>query len=164
MVINRDQIGRVDHIEGIKPENSVEMKTRADGTIVIYGIDSGIYYLKETKAPVGYRTLEEPMMVQIKATFTDDRDGYVKGDAKAGKTLKNLEAKANIKSFYAGKQKVEDIVLNTEMSTGKINLTVVNQIGRKLPVTGNSATLIMVLSGSVIMGYAIIRKGRKNEK
>lgn len=162
ILINRDQTGGVDNAGGEKPEHAVEMKSDAEGSILIQGIDSGVYYLKETKAPAGYRELKEPIEIKVKAVFSDDRDSYMKGDGAAGKTLKNLDAQAKIKLFYDGNLKVEDKALKTEPSTGKVNLTVINQIGKKLPVTGNSTTLIMVLCGSGLMCYAIIRK--KNKK
>lgn len=141
-----------------------EMKTDVNGELLITGIDSGTYYLKETKAPLGYRLLKEPIEIQVKAIFTDDRDSYVKGDAKAGRTLKQLEATAKIIHFYQGSQKEETQALNTNQSLGKINLTVLNQTGKKLPITGNSATLSMVLLGSGLMTYAIIRICKKKKK
>lgn len=158
IVINSDSTG------GKKPEDAIEMKSDAQGALLITGIDSGVYYLKEMKAPSGYRPLKEPIEIKVKAIFTEDRDSYVKGDGKSGKTLKKLEAHAKITSFYNGTVKEENQELKTDHSLGKVNLTVLNQIGKELPVTGNSATLLMVLLGSGLMSYAIIRKSKKKKK
>ena len=53
IVINRDTVGGSDHIGGTTPQDSVEMVSNAKGEIKIYGLDTGIYYLKETEAPTG---------------------------------------------------------------------------------------------------------------
>ncbi len=153
-----------DSIQHKRPQEAIEMRTDEQGAIRIIGIDSGTYYLKEVTAPPGYRVLKEPIEIQVKSTFAEDRDSYVKGDAKAGRTLKKLEATAKITSFYDGKTKEEKQELNTDPTIGKINLTVINQSGKKLPVTGNSVTALMILLGSGLMSYAIIRKSKKKKK
>ena len=62
-------------------------------------LDSGIYYLKETKAPVGYRPLLDPIVLNLEATFTDGRNIYVKGDGATDKTLQeNLKQLHILKS------------------------------------------------------------------
>lgn len=158
LVIHSDSAG------GKRPENAVEMKSDTQGSILITGIDSGVYYLKEVKAPSGYRVLKEPIEIHVKAFFSGDRDSYVKGDGPAGKTLEKLEARAKITSFYNGITKEENQELKTDHTLGKVNLTVLNQIGKKLPITGNSATLSMVLLGSGLMSYAIIQKIKKKKQ
>lgn len=75
------------------------MVSNAKGEIKIYGLDTGIYYLKETEAPTGYRPLLDPIVLNLKATFTDERNDYVKGDGATDKTLQKLETTAHIKEF-----------------------------------------------------------------
>ena len=64
------------------------IRSDAKGEFRIYGLDSGIYYLKEVGAPAGYRLLLEPTQLQIKASETSTRNNYVKGE---GIGAKNLE-------------------------------------------------------------------------
>lgn len=162
IVINRDSVGGTDHTGGTKPDTAVEMVSDTDGTFNIYGLDSGTYYLKETDAPDGYRLLKDPIKLELKATFTTERDNYVKGDGATDKTLTALDAKANIKTFYNGLSKSEDKTLTTNVEEGSANITIVNQVGKKLPITGTSTVVIMLGAGVVLMSLSIM-KGRKKE-
>lgn len=163
IVINRDSLGGTDHTGGTKPDTAVEMVSDANGTFHIYGLDSGTYYLKETDAPDGYRLLKDPIKLELKATFTTERDSYVKGDGATDKTLTAFDAKANIKTFYNGLSKSEDKTLTTDVEDGSANITIVNQVGKKLPITGTSSVVILLGAGVVLMSVAIA-KGRKKDE
>jgi len=52
--------------------------------------------------------------------------------------------------------------LKTDVETGTVNITVVNQVGTKLPVTGSSATVIMLGAGVVLASIAIAKNKRKD--
>lgn len=141
---------------------TVEMVSDANGSIIINGLDEGTYYLKETEAPVGYRKLLDPIVITVDATFTNFRNDYVKGDGATDKTLTKLEAMAHIKTFLEGVYEEDDIVLETNMETGKINITVINAVGKKLPVTGSVLTPILIVAGAGLVGYSF--KRRKEEE
>ena len=158
IVINRDSIGGSDHTGGTKPQDAVEMASDANGVFNIIGLDQGTYWLKETDAPDGYRPLLDPIEINVVPTYTTDRNNYIKGDGATDKTLKTLEATAKIKSFYSGIFNTEDLNLTTDVNEGSMNLTVVNKVGTKLPITGSPMTLLMVSLGTGIMTYSIRRK------
>ena len=158
IVINRDSLGGTDHTGGTTPKDAVEMVSNADGVFNIIGLDQGTYYLKETDAPDGYRPLLDPIEINVVPTYTTDRDNYIKGDGATDKTLKTLEATAKIKSFYSGIFNTEDLNLTTDINEGSMNLTVVNKVGTKLPITGSSMTLLMVSLGTGTMIYSMKRK------
>ena len=123
-----------------------------------------MYYLKETKAPDGYRLLKDPIKVDVKATYgADNRLNYVKGDGATAKTLQKLEATASFKEFYTGAYSQYDKTLSTDVDTGTLNIKVVNKVGSKLPATGSMATLLLVATGTAVMATVLIRR-RKNEK
>lgn len=155
-VINRDSVGGTDHTGGEQPADAVEMVSNAEGTFIIYGLDSGTYYLKETKAPTGYRPLLDPIVLNLKATFTDDRNDYIKGDGATDKTLQNLETTAHIKEFLNGAYKETDVDLTTDVEEGSSNLTVINAVGKKLPITGSSVALIMLVAGTALVAGAFV--------
>ncbi len=163
-VINRDSAGGTDHTGGSQPQDAVEMVSGADGQVILIGLDQGTYWLKETKAPDGYRLLKDPIEIKIIPTYTDDRNNYIKGQGATAETLKELQATAHIKSFYDGVTDEKDLQLETDPEQGNANLTVVNKVGSKLPVTGTPALAILLITGTGLMAVAMtVAKARKKE-
>jgi fimbrial isopeptide formation D2 family protein len=162
IVINRDSLGGDDHTGGSVPGSAVEMVSNADGVFKIFGLDQGTYWLKETDSPDGYRELLDPIEITITPTFTTDRDNYVAGEGATDQTLKTLTATAHMKEFLNGAFNEGTSDLKTDVDTGTVNITVVNQVGTKLPVTGSSATVIMLGAGVVLASIAIAKNKRKD--
>ena len=165
IVINRDSTGGTDHTGGTTPQDAVEIVSDANGVFKFYGLDGGIYYLKETDAPDGYRPLLDAIVINVKPTFTADRDNYVKGDGATDKTLQKLEGTAHITEFYNGSYSEDDVVLQTNVEDGSLAIEVINQVGKKLPITGSVATLMLLGGGATLMTGAMVAKKRsKKEK
>lgn len=160
IVVNRDSLGGNDHLGGNSPADAVEMVSDENGDFNIYGLDTGVYYLKETTAPNGYRPLLDPITITVSATY-DERDNYVEGDGSTDKVLKTLTATAHIKEFYDGAYKESDSNLTTDLEQGSADLTVVNEVGAKLPVTGSSAMLLMLGAGLALCGGAVVVSRKK---
>lgn len=154
-VINRDSVREFD----VSLE-AVEMVSDENGTIIINGIDAGTYYLKETEAPAGYRRLLDAIVLTVDATFTEERNLYEKGRT-AEKVLKALDASAHVKKFLGGFYSEEDKELVTDADTGAVNITVINTVGSKLPVTGSAATIIMLAAGVGLILFFVCTKKKK---
>ena len=156
-VINRDSVKGDE-----APAEAVEMISDENGIFNIVGLDSQTYYLKETKAPAGYRLLKDPIKITVKATYSDEnRENYVKGDGETDKTLQKLEATAHFKEFYSGKYSEYDNNLTTDVENGTLNIKVVNKVGSKLPATGSTMTVILVGAGTAMMATALIKRKKK---
>ena len=162
-VINRDSLGGTDHTGGTAPTEAVEMVSNEKGEFKIYGLDGGTYWLKETEAPAGYRPILDPIKLEVIPTYTDDRNNYIKGDGATDKTLKTLEYVAHVKQFVGGVMQEDTVLLDTDVEDGSGNLTVVNQVGMKLPVTGSVLTVLMLAAGTLILGYTLKKKKVKND-
>ena len=144
------------------PAEAVEMVSDKNGIFNIVGLDSQTYYLKETKAPAGYRLLKDPIKIDIKATYGEDNRGnYTKGDGATDKTLQKLEAPAHFKEFYTGAFTEYDSSLTTDIETGTLNIKVVNKVGSKLPATGSSMTLLLTVTGAGLMTAALIKRRKE---
>lgn len=153
IVINRDSTGGTDHTGGEVPDDAVEMVSDDQGTLTIFGLDQGNYWLKETEAPAGYRPLLEPVELTVTPVFTTDRDSYMEGEGAGDKILESLDVTASINGSS------KDLV--TDAADGSFNLTVENQTGSKLPITGSAGTIIALGSGVVIAGAAAWNLKRK---
>lgn len=156
-VINRDLAGNT------VPKEAVEMESDQSGNFVIFGLDSGTYYLKETEAPTGYRRLLDPIVLELKAIFTEGRNSYMKGDGGTEKILKKLEANVYIKEFLGGALEERHTALVTDNKDGAVNLNIINTAGKKLPVTGSSAMLFLAGTGIFLLASSIIYRHRKSD-
>lgn len=161
IVINRDSLGGTDHVGGTVPQDAVEMVSDANGVFNILGLDQGTYWLKETTAPDGYRPLLDPIEINVVPTFVQNRDFYVKGDGATDKALVSLEATALVRDFWEGLFHDNTLTLGTDVGAGSMNLTVVNKVGSKLPITGSGATLALIGLGSTMMAGSLVLSRRK---
>ena len=125
-----------------------EVQSGKDGTFTIAGLDRGTYWLKEIKAPEGYRPLERPVKIEIIPSYTEQRNVYIKGEGETEKTLKTLNIKAE------GKELVTDV------EEGSGNLLVVDQTNVKLPVTGSAAVSVLAGVGFLLMSAALFLRKR----
>lgn len=166
IVINRDSTGGNDHTGGSIPEEAVEISSDQDGRFVIYGLDQGVYYLKETQAPDGYRRLEDPVAITVAPVYTDERNSYAAGESEGKNILRTLEMTAHIRTFYEGEYSDNQVDLNADPGDGTGELKIVNQTGSRLPVTGSAAMPVLIGTGSVLIVTAAVlgRKNRREEK
>lgn len=166
-VINRDKLGGNDHTGGQAPADSTVIKSDKNGNFSIVGLDSGTYYLKEVKAPRGYRLLKDPIKVTIKGNFTESRNNYVKGEGATAKTLQSITADGDIREFYDQILKTGTTRLNTNVQEGSVDIKVKNEVLSKLPNTGEKAMAVFLVAvgvGVVTFGvYSLVKNNRKDE-
>ena len=112
-----------------------------NGLFKIIGLDKGTYYLKETKAPIGYNLLEDEIALTIEATLSEISN-YSGTPAQA---LTGLTIKVN------GGTPADGVI-----TTGIVSTTVVNNAGTVLPSTGGIGTTLFYVIGGVLVLAAIV--------
>lgn len=119
--------------------------------------------MKEVSAPAGYRPLLEPIVLEVKAVFTKDRNDYLKGEGATEKILQKLDANVTVKEFQNGVFKEYTTELETDAEDGALNMNIVNVTGKKLPVTGSSAMLLLFGMGVVLLAASTIYLHKRAE-
>ena len=114
------------------------------GNMLFDKVEAGLYYLKETKAPAGYRKLTDPIKVEFKCI--DGKHVFVVNDVVIDENNSNENYSMTVENgWYIG------------------NMTVINERGAKLPATGSKGIVLLVGSGIALCLIGLNKK-RKNNK
>ena len=125
--IDADDIGVVYGWTTVKSEASV-LDTDHNGALTVKGLDSGLYYLEETKAPAGYNLMETPVRINIIAVY-------------------NKETGLKESLTY----EVDSISQGSSSTVG-----VRNSSGSTLPVTGGAGTTMIYVAGVALIAAAVV--------
>ena len=130
------------------------LKTAADGTFKVSGLDDGVYYLEETKPKDGYNTIKDPIQVTISAV-TANGQNWTDGTAANALTALNITiGEGNKASTTPG-----------DINTGIVSTIVENNKGIQLPGTGGIGTTIFyVVGGILVVGAAVLLIAKKRTK
>ncbi|MDY4221134.1 MAG: SpaA isopeptide-forming pilin-related protein, partial [Candidatus Faecousia sp.] len=133
-------------------KKTTTLATKADGTILIKGLENGTYYLKETKTIEGYNLLSAPFQIQLNVTETTTWDP---GDWATNATQFTATGRT-VKTYQSTSYDVTD---------AKGTSTIINKKGFVLPQTGGMGYLLFCTVGIVLIGggAALIFGGRKKK-
>ena len=122
----------------------------ANGLFSVTGLDAGIYFLKETKAPTGYNLLANETKLEVIATTANNQTWA----GQANTALTALEVKVN------------DSTTATpgNLTDGSVSMNVENNAGIILPSTGGIGTTIFYVVGSaLVIGAAVLLDTKKRK-
>ena len=125
---------------------SAKIVSDADGKVLVKGLDAGIYYLRETKAPEGYNKLLSDIKVVIKADY----------DVKTGKLTSY-----SVDYTYNGTKTTGTAITSKDNSP---EVAVENKTGAQLPSTGSKGALMVTLAGIVLFGALTASKAFGKKK
>lgn len=153
----------------VKNEAGSDMKVvsnDSDGSFEFAGLLDGTYYLKETKAPAGFKLLEKPFVIQIgdgiSVGSADDSDAlnnaYNSGKDFSKSKLDWTDGTANHEFVYAGDDYDTPVIYNG--TYGQI----LNYPGTRLPKTGGAGIALFVLGGAALIGISVLILVSKKKK
>lgn len=125
---------------------SAKIVSDADGKVLVKGLDAGIYYLRETKAPEGYNKLLSDIKVEIKPVY----------DKTTGKLTSY-----SVDYTYNGKT-TNGTAITDKNSHPEV--AVENKTGAQLPSTGSKGALMVTLAGIVLFGALTASKAFGKKK
>ena len=120
--------------------------------IVVKGVKSGTYEIKEVTAPAGYNKLTAP--VTVKAVQTGSTSTH---------TIVYLDENGNITNTETDKTTKVNVDIDNIAATAVV---VVNKAGTELPSTGGMGTTIFYVLGAVLVvgaGVLLVTKKRMSQ-
>lgn len=130
-------------------ENGAILKTNSNGMIEVFGLDEGTYILKEKTPAPGYDNSHGSKGIK----FTITRDGEL---SESDNTVHN--PKLTVTDADG-----QNLVAAANATNGVVHLTVTDQKGSNLPLTGlNGVTFTWIAGGAVLcIGVAHLIRSRK---
>ena len=125
-----------------------QITTPDSGVIVVKGVKSGSYEIKEVTAPAGYNKLTDSVTVKVVKTGETSTHTTVYLDENGNTTNTQTEKTTEVK-----------VDIDTIAATAVV---VVNKAGTQLPSTGGMGTTIFYVLGSVlVIGAAVLLVTKK---
>lgn len=130
-------------------ENGAILKTNSNGMIEVFGLDEGTYILKEKTPAPGYDNSHGSKGIK----FTIARDGEL---SESDNTVHNPK-------LTVTNADDQNLVAAANATNGVVHLTVTDQKGSNLPLTGlNGVTFTWIAGGAVLcIGVAHLIRSRK---
>lgn len=130
-------------------ENGAILKTNSNGMIEVFGLDEGTYILKEKTPAPGYDNSHGSKGIK----FTITRDGEL---SESDNTVHNPKLTVTDADD-------QNLVAAANATNGVVHLTVIDQKGSNLPLTGlNGVTFTWIAGGAVLcIGVAHLIRSRK---
>ena len=167
-----------DATKGSKESEGTEFTPAADGTLIINGLEADEYILTELRTSTGYTLLKEPITINIKATedtFTASKTTlYDKEDIANNPNKEVIEENGDRASATvdgnATNMKSVDTTKSMQAVTStnaRVEMSVTNTPGFKLPATGGTGTIICTVAGCSVAfaGIAVAtKKSKKHEE
>ena len=119
-----------------------QITTPDSGVIVVKGVKSGTYEIKEVTAPAGYNKLTAPVTVEA-----------VKTSQTSTHTTVYLDENGNTTNTQTEKTIEVNVDIETIAATAVV---VVNKAGTELPSTGGMGTTVFYVLGAVLVMGAVV--------
>ena len=132
-----------------KKEEASELTSDKNGNFTISGLDTGVYFLEEIKAPDGYNLLKKPVKIEIAAEYGKDESG-------GKQVITKLFVQVDDEALEEGK-----------ITDGSVSVGIENKPGSLLPETGGMGTTVLYFLGGVLIvgaGAVLVLKKRGGKR
>ena len=119
-----------------------QITTPDSGVIIVKGVKTGSYEIKEVTAPAGYNKLTDPVTVEA-----------VKTSSTSTHTTVYLDENGNVTNTETDKTTRVDVNIEAIAATAVV---VVNKAGTELPSTGGMGTTVFYVLGAVLVMGAVV--------
>lgn len=127
-----------DGVYVVDANGTAVLTTDSQGNISVDGLKNGNYYLVETKTKDDYNLLKDPVKVEIAVTYITKTETTSETDRDGNTTITTT---VTTETFTGG-----------DSDNGIYTVTIQNNKGFELPITGGTGTILASLIGILLMG------------
>lgn len=123
------------------------------GEFSIIGLSSGKYFLKEDKVMNGYVLSKDPLMIEIKSSFNEDRNTYVKENNSHNNVLTSLSANFKSTEFYHRVFNLDQKDLDTDVDKGIVKVSIEKASNAKSDLIGGKMLGSLITFGAMLITF-----------
>ena len=153
-----------DGTHGAAEDDGTVFSPKADGSLVINGLEADTYVLTEIHTSDGYSLLKEPITIEIKQTIDTITPSVATVTGNANPNVDVIYTKGDRASAKVDSKDVQ-MSADNKSTNARADMEVINTKSFLLPQTGGLGTLLFTLAGAcaVIIGIMVVTKKSKKE-
>lgn len=129
------------------------IESNDNGEFSIIGLSSRKYFLKEDKVMNGYVLSKDPIMIEIKSGFNEDRNTYVKENNLHNNVLTSLSANFKSTEFYHRVFNLDQKDLDTDVDKGIVKVSIEKASNAKSDLIGGKMLGSLITFGVMLITF-----------
>ena len=129
------------------------IESNDNGEFSIIGLSSRKYFLKEDKVMNGYVLSKDPLMIEIKSGFNEDRNTYVKENNLHNNVLTSLSANFKSTEFYHRVFNLDQKDLDTDVDKGIVKVSIEKASNAKSDLIGGKMLGSLITFGVMLITF-----------
>jgi len=129
------------------------IESNDNGEFSIIGLSSRKYFLKEDKVMNGYVLSKDPLMIEIKSEFNEDRNTYVKENNLHNNVLTSLSANFKSTEFYHRVFNLDQKDLDTDVDKGIVKVSIEKASNAKSDLIGGKMLGSLITFGVMLITF-----------
>lgn len=129
------------------------IESNDNGEFSVIGLSSRKYFLKEDKVMNGYVLSKDPLMIEIKSGFNEDRNTYVKENNLHNNVLTSLSANFKSTEFYHRVFNLDQKDLDTDVDKGIVKVSIEKASNAKSDLIGGKMLGSLITFGVMLITF-----------